>query len=199
MRSSSDGAGRRRKVFGLKPAPPFYAITRGRRIVEVIFASWLAILGVLFPAYFLLKAIPLVPEAVAFLRLGYQAWISAVPIGLVLVPFLAWYGITCLRVVLSSLADAFSTSSQSLEGQVTHVSSTPFAFMSGRTFLSGAVTHLRVDEKLFVGVPTRVVAELRVGERVRVVYTPRLAHVLSIERTGRGATEVGFAPAQGRG
>jgi hypothetical protein len=192
VRSSGDGARRRREVVGLTPAPPLYTVTRGRRIVEVILSRWLAILGVLFPTYFLLKAIPLVPEAVAFLRLGFQAWISAVPIGLVLLPFLLWYGITCLRVVLSSIADAFSTSSRSLEGSVTHVSSTPFAFMSGRTFLSGVVTHLRVDEKLFVGVPTWVVAELRVGERVRVVYTPRLEHVLSIERSG-------FAPAQGRG
>jgi hypothetical protein len=159
-----------------------YTVSRARRIADLMLGPSLAILGAAFPLYLFARLIPLIPEGIALLRRGYEAWLAAAPLVLILFPFLIIYMTICLRTVIRSWRDAWSTATQTVTGRVTHVSSTPYAFMSGRTFVRGTINHLRIDGRLFVTVPKRVLLRLNVNDVVQVTYTPRVHYVVAIER-----------------
>jgi hypothetical protein len=159
-----------------------YQVSRTRRFLELVIQPWLAMGGVAMVAYTAAKAWPHVGELRDLLRHGWVAWVAAAPVALVLVPFLLKYASICARAVARCWLDAISNDTVAEEGTVTLATTDRFAFVSGRTPLIGAINRMSVGGRMFTTVPENVLKQIRVDDRVRVTYTPRVQYVVALDR-----------------
>jgi hypothetical protein len=168
----------------MDPAAPhtLYRVSRARRSLDLLVQTGFALAGTAMVLYTGVKVLPLLKEAPAFLARGWVAWLGAAPAALILVPFLLFFLSWCLRAIFSSWADAASTATVTLEGSVTLAASDRYATMSGRAFVSGTATRLSVDGHMFTSLPERTIKRIRVGDRVRILHTPRVNYVTEVVR-----------------
>jgi hypothetical protein len=174
-------------VAGMGPAAAetLHRVSQGQRALDLLVQPWLAIAGVALVVYGIIKLAPLLKQARAFLAHGWSAWLAAAPVALVLVPFLLFYAVWCGRSVFTSWADAASGATLTVEGPVTVASSQPYGFTSGRSYISGTATRLGAGGRTFSSLPERVIKQVRVGDRVRVTFTPRVEYVTELVRLER--------------
>jgi hypothetical protein len=167
----------------MDPAAPrlLFRAARWRRRLELAVGPWLALAGVAMVLYIAIKALPLLGQLPGFLSLGWVAWFAAALVALTLVPFLALYLRWCVRIVLGSWRDALSDGTVTMEGSVTLATCQRYSYKGG----SRLVAELGVDGHKFTGFPPRVIKRVRVGDRVRVVHTPRVEYVVEIVRLER--------------
>ena len=152
--------------------------------MELLLQPWLALLGAAMVIGGAVVAMGHFDEAITFLAHGWQAWLSAAPLLLVLVPFHLVYGFMCLRAVAVCWLDALGKDEGVAEGVVTHTAATPFSFSAGRTVLSGTATqltlHTETGDVTFQGVELHVLERLKVGDRARIRYTPRVRRIFGV-------------------
>jgi hypothetical protein len=159
-----------------------YQVSRWRRFVDLLIQPWLAMAGVGMVAYTAAKLLPHLDELVDLLRKGWVAWVAAAPVALIAGPFLLAYTGICARAVAHCWIDALSQDTVTLDGTVTLASSDRFAFISGRTPMTGTVNRLSVDGRMFTSLPERVLRRIGVDDRVRVTHTRYVNYVVAIAR-----------------
>ena len=159
-----------------------YRVRRRQRVIDLLLAPGFAVLGAAFPIYTAALFVPKLDEGVAFLRHGGAlAYVASLSVLVPLLAFFGWFVAMCLRVVMRAWADALTTATCTRDGTVTHASSTSRQLATGKV-LPTPINHLSVDGHLYTSLPESTVRRLKVGDRLRIVHTPRADYVVSVQR-----------------